>query len=278
MTADRWTRLHGVLHVDELRAKRIVVVGLGSGGSTVALELAKSGIERFVLIDPDDLNDVNLIRHECDDRYLGWNKALAVGDLIRHRNPGAVIETVPQDVFKLGPLLDRVISEAHLVVVCTDSESSKHLINQSCTHLGVLAVYAGVYERAVGGEVISCRARQEDACFGCVMSILKDDQLPAPPMTLPDYGVDDGLRGAPGLGLDVRLVALVHAKVCLSALMDAEAIGGNVVLFGTAPVEGLFPRPLASAVLNIARQDGCLSCTPLRSGAFASNYGARDRI
>ena len=87
MTGTRRQRLEGLYDTAALRTKRVVVVGLGSGGSTVALELAKAGVARLTLIDPDTLEETNLIRHECDDRYLGENKAVAVADLIPPPRP-----------------------------------------------------------------------------------------------------------------------------------------------------------------------------------------------
>jgi molybdopterin/thiamine biosynthesis adenylyltransferase len=259
-----------VIDVATLEAKTALVVGLGSGGSAVALELAKAGIGRFILIDPDVIEEANLIRHECDARYLSWNKAEAVADLIRHRNPDALVTTVAEDVFDLGSRLERRVAAADLVAVCTDTEASKHLLNRLCTSSGTAAVYAGVYERGTGGEVIRCGGSAEDACYACVASALKEEVPIAEPDEL-DYGLldEDGrLSAAPGLGLDVRLIALVHAKVCLGTLLDSNDIAGNVVLFGTAAVEGLFPRPFASATLRISPQDGCLVCKPLRTGGL----------
>ena len=267
---DRWTRLHDVVDVATLEAKTAFVVGLGSGGSAVALELAKAGVGRFILIDPDVIEEANLIRHECDARYLSWNKAEAVADLIRHRNPDALVTTVTEDAFDLGPRLERHVAAADLVAVCTDTEASKHLLNRLCTISGKPAVYAGVYERGTGGEVIRCLGSAEDACYACIASALKEE-VPIPEPGELDYGLLDEagrLRGAPGLGLDVRLIALVHAKVCLGTLLDSHDIAGNVVLFGTAAVEGLFPRPFASATMRISAQDGCLVCEPLRTGGL----------
>jgi len=91
-------------------------------------------------------------------------------------------------------------------------------------------------------------------------------QTPVDPAEL-DYGAVDAdgtLHGAPGLGLDVRMIALLHAKVCLATLVPELALSANVVLFGNQAMEGLFPRPLASALVTVARQDDCLVCGPLR--------------
>ena len=266
----RWERLQGVVDVEELGGKHVVVGGLGSGGSTVALELAKAGVGRFTLVDPDTIEATNLIRHECDGRYLGSGKAAAVGELIFFRNPDAEVEVVRADVFSLGKRLAELVADADLVAGCTDSEPPKHLLNRLCLSAGVAAVYAGVYERGVGGEVIRCGGAPDDPCYACVTSVLKEAApLPTGDEEL-DYGAVDAdgtLQGAPGLGLDVRLVALLHAKVCLLSLLGREAeLPGNVVLFGTAAVDGLFPRPFASAVLDISPQADCLVCAPVRRG------------
>jgi len=263
----RRQRLEGLYDTDALRDKRVVVVGLGSGGSTVALELAKAGVACFTLIDPDSLEEANLIRHECDDRYLGENKAVAVADLIRHRDPDAEIEVLQADVFDLGERLERFVGGADLVAVCTDAEPPKHLLNELCAVAGTPAVYAGVYARAAGGEVIRCLGGPDDACYACVTAVLKETaQTPIDESEL-DYGAvapDGTLHGALGLGLDVRMIALLHAKVCLATLVPELALEANVVLFGNQPMEGLFPRPLASALVQVARQDDCLVCRPLR--------------
>src|SRR5947208_205763 len=77
-TPARLERIATSIDLPRLTASRGLVVGLGSGGSTVALELAKSGIGHLILCDPDRLEEHNLVRHECDERYLGESKPRAV--------------------------------------------------------------------------------------------------------------------------------------------------------------------------------------------------------
>jgi molybdopterin/thiamine biosynthesis adenylyltransferase len=289
VTGGRFELIAGVVDVDALASRRVVIVGLGSGGSTVALELAKAGVGRLTLVDPDRLEERNVVRHECDDRDLDRRKVDAVADLVARRNPDARVEAIAADVFALGDRLERLVRAADLVAGCTDGEAPQHLLNRLCLDAGVPAVYGGVYERGVGGEVIRCRPG--DACYACVSAALKES-APLPDGGELDYGAVDAdgrLHGVPGLGLDVRLVALVHAKVCLLTLLSARGgaappdeappepaaeapvdIPANVVLFGTAPVEGLFPRHFASALVTVAPQDGCLVCGPYRVGALAS--------
>jgi molybdopterin/thiamine biosynthesis adenylyltransferase len=265
----RWERVEPLVNLKALAARHVLLVGLGSGGSTVALELAKGGIGRFTLVDPDALEEQNVARHESDDRYLGWNKAEAVADLIVRRNPEARIEVVAEDAFALGGRLVEAVRSTDLVAACTDAEGPKHLLNRLSTTERVPAVYGGVYAGGVGGEVIRCSGGFEDPCYACVNSVLKESApLPEGEDDM-DYGMveaDGPIRGAAGLGMDIRLVALIHAKVCLGVLLGSTAadLTANVVLFGTSAIEGLFPRPFASALLEVSRQEGCLVCTPLR--------------
>ena len=153
------------------------------------------------------------------------------------------------------------------MAVCTDAEPPKHLLNELCTVAGTPAVYAGVYARAAGGEVIRCAGGPHDACYACVISVLKETAPTPIDEAELDYGAVDAdgtLHGALGLGLDVRLIALLHAEGCLATLVPELALDANVVLFGNRAMEGLFPRPLASALVQVARQDNCLVCRPLR--------------
>ena len=243
------------------------MVGLGSGGSTVAVELARAGVGRFTLIDPDSVEERNVVRHEADDRYVGWPKVEAVADLIRFRNPHAQVQAVAEDVLGMGTSLEALVRGAHVVAGCTDAEPPKHLVNRLSVAAGVPAVYGGVYAGGVGGEVIRCHGGADDACYACVTSALKES-APVPAEGELDYGAGDALRGAPGLGMDVRMIALIHARVCLDVLLGRE--GPGVVLFGTRPVEGLFPRPFTSAILDVAVQRDCLVCPPLRGAGLPS--------
>ncbi|TAE94470.1 MAG: ThiF family adenylyltransferase, partial [Oscillatoriales cyanobacterium] len=63
--SELYSRSKGLLETSVLENCKIGVVGLGSGGSTVALELAKAGVGNFVLIDFDRLELENVARHIC---------------------------------------------------------------------------------------------------------------------------------------------------------------------------------------------------------------------
>ena len=89
-----FSRNTGILETDSMLGKQAFIIGCGSVGSLIALELAKSGIGRFVLVDNDVLNFHNLCRHQCGIREVGSYKVEAVRDRILAINPMAQVETV----------------------------------------------------------------------------------------------------------------------------------------------------------------------------------------
>src|SRR5690242_17519657 len=61
-----------------LKDKSAAVVGCGSGGSAVADELARMGIGKLTLVDPDVLTEENLKRHVLDASSVGKPKVLGI--------------------------------------------------------------------------------------------------------------------------------------------------------------------------------------------------------
>jgi hypothetical protein len=77
-----------------INKKNVAIIGLGSGGSLIALHLAKSGIGNLTLIDGDVIMDHNIVRHICSLKDVGRYKTLAVKDYILERVPTIKITTV----------------------------------------------------------------------------------------------------------------------------------------------------------------------------------------
>jgi molybdopterin/thiamine biosynthesis adenylyltransferase len=81
---------------ERLRASRVLVVGCGGVGGTVAVILARSGVGRFILVDPDGFEASNMNRQiGCTVDSLGRNKALVLAEMIGKINPEAEVETHP---------------------------------------------------------------------------------------------------------------------------------------------------------------------------------------
>ncbi|MCY3822191.1 MAG: ThiF family adenylyltransferase [Gammaproteobacteria bacterium] len=72
--------------------KKVGILGAGSLGSKVAVTLARSGVQSFVLVDGDILQPGNLVRHELDARALGAHKVQGLEERIRAVAPRAEVK------------------------------------------------------------------------------------------------------------------------------------------------------------------------------------------
>ncbi|MFK5893850.1 MAG: ThiF family adenylyltransferase [Pseudomonadota bacterium] len=61
--------------LSELKSHKVMIIGCGSVGSSIATLLVKSGISKIVLIDDETLGFENLSRHELGSNYVGEYKA-----------------------------------------------------------------------------------------------------------------------------------------------------------------------------------------------------------
>ena len=115
-------RNRGVLSPDQqqrLRDTHVLVVGCGGIGGTVATLLARSGVGRFTLIDPDTYEPTNMNRQiGCFTDTLGRNKAEVIGELLTRIDPGIEVQTHDRIV----PLeeLDPLVQGADLVFPAAD--------------------------------------------------------------------------------------------------------------------------------------------------------------
>ena len=268
MNWDRVERLIGPGNLDALRRKRVAIIGLGSGGGFIALALAMSGVGSFLLMDDDTLEETNIVRHVADRRYLGWNKADAVADLIHQRNAAASVTIVKG---RLEANLD-ALDGCDLVVSGLDGEGSKYILNQACLERRLTVVYAGVYERGEGGDV--CLIHPYDGpCYACWAGELREgiaDRRASDEVL--DYGMigpEGTLEAEPGLWLHVTRIASVQADMALNELLrDSEiyrAQPGNTVVLANVALEivdGQTSFPYSSIWATIDRDPDCLVCGP----------------
>ena len=94
-----FTRNLGVFTGEEqerIRMTRFLIVGCGGIGAATALCLARTGAERFTLIDFDSFEASNTNRQmTCFSDTIGKNKAEMLRNEIMRINPAAVIDAVP---------------------------------------------------------------------------------------------------------------------------------------------------------------------------------------
>jgi molybdopterin/thiamine biosynthesis adenylyltransferase len=162
-----YTRAKGLLEVDILEKKRVLIIGLGSGGANIAVELAKSGVGMFTLIDFDRIELHNISRHICGVNELGRLKTNAVKDAILLKNPYAKIDTFEVNIDEHLDILENEIKRADIIVAATDNNRSRFNINTFSIKHKRTTLYGRVIARAEGGDVFIYRPG--GACYCCFM-------------------------------------------------------------------------------------------------------------
>ncbi len=104
-----------------LRAATILVAGCG-GGSAVAEPLARLGVVRFRLADPDRFDVSNLNRQVCAAAEVGRPKPEVVAHRIRAINPSAEVTEYPQGLTLEN--LDEALDGVHIAFDAIDPQMS----------------------------------------------------------------------------------------------------------------------------------------------------------
>lgn len=267
----RWQRVEDYLGSDNLKIladKKVGVIGLGSGGGFVAQSLAMSGVGKFVLVDNDALEEGNVVRHVADRRYIGWNKAKAVADLLIHRNPQVEVEVREGKIEEHMDVLD----DLDILVVGVDGEQVKYIINEATLKHRLTAVYAGVYERGEGGDVVIIRP-YDGPCYACWSQELRAGfQQPVPGENGQlDYGMigaEGTLDAEPGLWVHVTKVASIQTDLVLNELLRglddvSEEMPSNTIIVANNSMEILEDAvndAHTALWVEIPRDPDCLVC------------------
>lgn len=218
---DAAKRTAGLLESDMLAERRVFIIGLGSFGSTAAVELAKAGVGKFALVDMDRLEPGNIMRHQCGLADIGRYKTVAVRDAILARNPDAEVETYEIDVNSdLGML--RTNAAASDVMIClTDQGRSRFNCNAAAVTAGRPALFARAITRAAGGDVF--RYRPGGPCLACLFNqslAPGEDEVSnmrQAAVETPDYAPEGYDRSLvqPGLATDIAPIVQMVVKLAL---------------------------------------------------------------
>jgi molybdopterin/thiamine biosynthesis adenylyltransferase len=157
---DRQVRAFGEEGQAVLRNLSIAIVGLGGTGSVAAQQLGHLGVGRFVLVDPDLLEDTNLNRVVgTSDVSVGQGKVRIAAALIREINPDTEVHAYKGSA--MDPAAIELLQSVNAIFICTDSHVSRaHLSEFSYQYL-IPAFDIGVSINARDGVVGAITGRAQ---------------------------------------------------------------------------------------------------------------------
>jgi len=235
--------------LDILWKKKVLIFGSGTGGSKIALELARAHVGTMTLCDPERLEFANISRHEGDMWDVGKPKTQVVAERVYRVNPAIQIRSYFENLFDRSLKQVKEIFSCHdLVVAATDKRSAQLLINELTHRFGIPCVLGGCYEEARGGEVLFTLPGEKMPCLRCLRGGIKQPEQRSDIDYSTATGPED-YQGQPGLHAAVDFVTCIEVQVCLGILLKesktsklAQMIdpARNYLLIGGALAQGFY--------------------------------------
>ncbi|MBM4029157.1 MAG: ThiF family adenylyltransferase [Planctomycetes bacterium] len=218
-----YSRFGGLLETDVRREKRVLAVGLGSGGSPAVAHLVQSGVMQFDLIDPDRLEIGNIMRHVLGVSDVGRFKTKAMAEFLRNKNPCALVRTWEQPIgWDSIDLLRSLVKESDVVLGGTDNRLSKVILNRICVEESKTLILGTAFRRAYGGQVLRIRPGKS-LCYQCFLQTVpeqaKDQEIASAEQAERIAYSDRPVPVEPGLSLDIAPLSHMVAKLALMELL-----------------------------------------------------------
>jgi len=145
-----------------LGALRVAVVGLGGTGSCVAEGLARLGVSDFVLVDNDVVEQSNITRvygttYKDAVAVKPRRKTAVAKDNILRIRPKAQVKALPISV--IGKKAVTALKECDVIFSCTDTHSSRAIVNEICYQCYIPIIDIGVALNTEGGCLSGGSAR-----------------------------------------------------------------------------------------------------------------------
>ena len=223
---DLFSRSKGIFETDLVAGKWVFIIGLGSIGGPVAIELARLGLN-LILMDGDRIDLHNVIRNPPGLSDIGRFKVDYYEEVIRDTNPSALVETFAvKACWENRTLLREKIRKADKTAYMADDGEGREFTNKICMEENKPIVAAGAFRRAYGGQVFIVRQPGTSPCLQCFK------------MALPEQAFDQEISNAeqaerlayadrpvpiePGLSNDIAPINQMVVKLILQELLKGK--------------------------------------------------------
>ncbi|WP_353152335.1 molybdopterin-synthase adenylyltransferase MoeB [Herminiimonas fonticola] len=223
---------------EKLLAAHALIIGAGGLGSPAAFYLASAGIGTITLVDDDTVDLTNLQRQILHTtERVGQAKVVSGQKTLADINPGIKVVALQERV--TGERLNELVSQASVVLDCSDNFATRHAINRACVANRVPLVSGAAIK--FDGQVSVFDTRNDKApCYACLFP--EDQQFEE---------VNCGT-----MGVFAPLVGIIGSTQAAEALKLVAGIGeslaGRLLL--------LDARAMEWSSIRIARNTSCSVC------------------
>ncbi|MGM0578209.1 MAG: ThiF family adenylyltransferase [Myxococcota bacterium] len=275
-------RVRALPGVGAVTGRSVVLVGLGSVGSSIGSRLVRLGVA-VDGCDPDRLMPENLIRWGLDaapEVHVGRRKAHAWENVLEATVPDAAVRGHAIDVVRQPVAFDRLLDERKpdLLIVATDTRDSRRTANAAAARHDVPALYVSLSDGASSVRVEVVEDARRGPCHLCAAAAEGSGDLASSglrrsrtPYATESAGAD---AGVPALPVQVAMGCAVAGRVALALLAGEPWRGyfrrgtqdGNVLFMSLRPDWWIFEEPWERLVYAAERHRECPTCGGGESG------------
>jgi molybdopterin/thiamine biosynthesis adenylyltransferase len=168
------------------------------------------------------------------------------------------------------------VRRSSVVVLSTDNDPTRYLLNQLCVETKTPFVVGKVFTRGIGGEVFNYRPG-ESGCLACLEGFLertkyrdrvREIDLVSEEEREKMYGLEIAeIKDSPGLNVDISFITAFHTRFVLDAIARTlperpkflPAIEQNYLVWGNRPIHP-FTKHFEIQRINLHPQEGCRIC------------------
>jgi len=217
-----FSRNKGILETDVMKNKYVVILGCGSVGSLVAMELARAGVENFFLTDPDIVEYHNVCRHQCGIEDVGDLKINALSRKLRNINPNVKILKFEGQVQNAPKeMLDEFCLNHDAVFVgCADNRAADVYSNRISIYYDASFVSIGFWERAYAGEIFYHIPNKGMPCYECALGSGGNvsARAQANHHIYSNQEQTEGMKFEPGISVDINFITSIGIKIIIDIL------------------------------------------------------------
>jgi len=143
---NRYARHMPLFDVKKLKCKTVLVIGLGALGTTVCEKLVRAAPLNLIILDHDKVEKENLTSQLYSENQVGKKKTLSTKQNLLKINSKTKIKVINETLTPTNS--KKIISEADLVIDCTDNFFTRYIINKTCNKLKKPWIFGAVLKTA----------------------------------------------------------------------------------------------------------------------------------
>jgi molybdopterin/thiamine biosynthesis adenylyltransferase len=229
----------GIEGQERLLKGHVLIIGMGGLGSPAALYLAASGVGRLTICDHDTVDFSNLQRQIIHRTgMVGQPKVVSAQATLHEINPEVECVALQQRADKAQ--LHKLISQADIVLDCSDNFDTRYAVNRACLALHKPLVSGAAIQ--FHGQVAIFDFRNDNApCYNCLFpedSVAAEMRCATTGVFSPLVGIIGTLQAAETLKLLMGIDRGLSGKLLSVNALDMNIMRSNLSRDPVCPVCG----------------------------------------